>query len=119
MAVQSWTEASPYILSTGQEVMPMGGFSGSVPEPALSHVKQLVASGQLRFFLLSGAGAGGGFGARAGGGSAAQTIVSWVESTCAKVPAKNYGATSSGATASASGAAGAGTTTLYECRPGS
>jgi hypothetical protein len=46
--VQSWTEASAYILATGQEVMPMGGFSGSVPEPTLTRVRQLVATGQLR-----------------------------------------------------------------------
>jgi hypothetical protein len=45
--------------------MPMGGFSGSVPEPTLARVKQLVATGQLRFFLLGGA---GGFGAASGSG---------------------------------------------------
>ncbi len=28
MAVQSWSEASPYILYTGQEVLAMGGFTG-------------------------------------------------------------------------------------------
>ena len=90
MAVSSWSEASPYILSTGQEVMPMGGFSGSVPEPTLARVKELVSSGQLRFFLLSGSGgaAGGGFG---GGGTTAQTIASWVQNACRTVPARDYG----------------------------
>jgi 4-amino-4-deoxy-L-arabinose transferase-like glycosyltransferase len=107
MAVQSWTEASTYILATGQEVMPMGGFSGSVPEPTLARVKQLVSSGQLRFFLLNGTGAGGGFAARAGGGTTAQAIVSWVENSCAKVPARDYGGTSSGASSGS---------TLYVCR---
>ena len=62
LAVQSWTEASAYILVTGQEVMPMGGFSGSVPEPTLARVRELVASGQLRFFLLGGAGEASGTG---------------------------------------------------------
>ncbi len=56
MAVSSWSTASPYIVATGQEVMPMGGFSGTVPEPSLARVKQLVSSGQLRFFLLDSAG---------------------------------------------------------------
>jgi len=90
MAVSSWSEASPYILSTGQEVMPMGGFGGSVPEPTLARVKELVSSGQLRFFLLSGSGgaAGGGFG---GGGTTAQTIASWVQNACRTVPARDYG----------------------------
>jgi len=58
MAVASWEEASPYILATGQEVMPMGGFSGTVPSPTLAAVKQLVRTGQLRFFLIGGTGAG-------------------------------------------------------------
>ena len=39
LAVSSWSEASAYILATGQEVMPMGGFSGSVPEPTLARVQ--------------------------------------------------------------------------------
>ena len=105
LAVQSWTEASAYILVTGQEVMPMGGFSGTVPEPTLARVQQLVASGQLRFFLLGGAGGGFGAGAGRGGGSAAAQVASWVESSCATVPGQDYGATS--------GAAGS--ETLYVC----
>src|SRR4029077_4784994 len=51
LAVSSWSQASAYILATGPEVRPMGGFSGSVPEPTLARVRQLVATGQLRFFL--------------------------------------------------------------------
>src|SRR2546430_13684986 len=66
LAVSSWSEASAYILATGQEVMPMGGFSGSVPEPTLARVRQLVATGQLRFFLLGGTGGLGGPGRRSG-----------------------------------------------------
>ena len=62
MAVGSWEEASPYILATGQEVMPMGGFSGTVPSPTLAAVKHLVRTGQLRFFLISGTGTGAGIG---------------------------------------------------------
>jgi 4-amino-4-deoxy-L-arabinose transferase-like glycosyltransferase len=122
MAVASWSEASPYILATGQEVLPMGGFSGSVPEPTPAKVQQLVRSGQLRFFLLSatsgnrsGPGGSAGFGARGGSSSTAATIEAWVKKTCTPVPAKDYG----GSTSSASGSAGpggpGGTETLYAC----
>jgi 4-amino-4-deoxy-L-arabinose transferase-like glycosyltransferase len=104
MAVGSWEEAGPYILATGQEVMDMGGFSGSVPEPTLAQVKDLVHTGQLRFFLVSGTGAGAGFGgAGGGGGSTATAIDSWVTGACTKVPAKDY-STSTAATG-----------TLYAC----
>jgi 4-amino-4-deoxy-L-arabinose transferase-like glycosyltransferase len=104
MAVGSWSEASPYILSTGQEVMAMGGFSGSVPEPTLAKVQDLVHSGQLKFFLLSSSGSSRGFGAMGGsGGSTVTAIDSWVEKTCTAVPAKDYGGTTS-------------SSSLYECQ---
>ena len=64
----------------------MGGFSGSVPEPTLARVKELVSSGQLRFFLLSGSG-----GAAGGGGTTAQTIASRVQNACRTVPSVDYG----------------------------
>lgn len=106
MAVGSWSQAAPYIDSAGQEVMPMGGFSGSVPEPTLAQARRLVSSGQLRFFLLNNANSAGGFGGFMGRGSspAVKSIESWVEKTCAAVPPRDYGGTS---------AAGQ---TLYECQ---
>ncbi|HEY2277874.1 MAG TPA: glycosyltransferase family 39 protein, partial [Streptosporangiaceae bacterium] len=108
LAVSSWETASPYIEATGQEVMPMGGFSGSVPEPTLAHVEQLVKSGQLKFFLLDGAGGGGGFGA-GGSGSTVSTIESWVEKTCRTVPANDYASTGTSTTTTGTGS------TLYAC----
>ncbi len=110
MAVSSWNEASPFILSTGHEVMPMGGFSGSVAEPTLARVKELVSSGQLRFFLLNGTGTGRGFGGR---GSTSSTIAPWVQSACRTVPAEDYETTVS---AAGSGAAAG---TLQVCGSGS
>jgi hypothetical protein len=59
-----------------------------------------VATGQLRFFLLGGAGAGLG---RGGTSGMAAQVASWVESACAVVAAQDYGATSGGAG------------TLYQC----
>ena len=112
MAVSSWEEAGEYILSTGQEVLNMGGFSGTVPEPTLAQVKNLVRTGQLRFFLISGSGSGSGAGFGASGGQATTTAIdSWVASACTVVPAKDYSASTSDATA------GAGT--LYACAPSS
>ncbi len=85
MATTYWSQAAPYILATGKEVLPVGGFSGSVPSPTLARVRDLVSTGQLRFFLLSPAGGEHGmFGlARAG---QALTITNWVRSACEKVP---------------------------------
>jgi 4-amino-4-deoxy-L-arabinose transferase-like glycosyltransferase len=104
MAVGSYDEASPYILATGQEVLSMGGFSGSVPEPTLAKVRELVSTGQLRFFLVSGDSGFGGFGG--GGNSTSSTINAWVEKTCSKVPAKDYGGSSTATLYVCSGSAG-------------
>jgi hypothetical protein len=106
MAVESWETASPYILATGQEVMPMGGFSGTVPSPTLAAVQHLVRTGQLRFFLISGTGTGTGAGfAGGGGGSTSATIDAWVQSACKAVPATDYATTT----------ASAGDQSLYAC----
>ena len=78
------------------------GSVGSVPEPTLARVKQLVSTGQLRFFLLGGAGGFGGPG-RGGADSTTAQVTSWVESACAAVPAADYGGTSGS------------TETLYAC----
>jgi 4-amino-4-deoxy-L-arabinose transferase-like glycosyltransferase len=108
LAVQSWTEASPYIVATGQEVMPIGGFSGSVPSPTLARLRALVRTGQLRFVLLDGAAGNLANGPNTAGGTQASLIASWVERTCAKVPAKEYSSARRPATANATG-------TLYAC----
>jgi len=125
MAVQSWSQASPYILATGQEVMPMGGFSGSVPQPTLTQVKKLVTDKKLRFFLLDGAGQGPGVAMGRQTSVTVAAIESWVRDACTEIPAADYGATSSAAPSSGNGSAGLGgsgsfggeTGTLYQCHP--
>jgi 4-amino-4-deoxy-L-arabinose transferase-like glycosyltransferase len=86
-------DASPYILDTGAEVLPLGGWTGDAPSPDLSRFRQLVGSGQLRYVLVNG---DRGFGNFAGGGrgdtSAASRIDAWVVAHCTTVPASDYGA---------------------------
>ena len=107
LATDGWNAASPYILATGDTIMPMGGFSGSVPQPTLNAFESLVREGRLRYVLVSGgAGAfpGAGTGAGSGTGSGSVTrIDSWVSGNCTEVPATSYGVTAQG------------TGTLYAC----
>jgi 4-amino-4-deoxy-L-arabinose transferase-like glycosyltransferase len=109
LATTLWPTASPYILNTGQEVLPLGGFSGAVPAPTLNRVRQLVDSGQLRFFLLD---------TIAPGASAttSATITRWVERTCPVVPAASYGSTT--ITTAPGGYPIVGAGLLYHCTPG-
>lgn len=91
-ATPSWSSAGPYITATGQPFLPMGGFSGTVPQPTLRAVQQMVSTGRLRYFLLGGAGGFGAFGGPDGGGtSEVSRITTWVQSTCATVAASDYG----------------------------
>jgi 4-amino-4-deoxy-L-arabinose transferase-like glycosyltransferase len=99
-ATESWNTAGAYIAATGQPFLPMGGFSGSVPQPTLAAAKDMVARGELRFFLLGGF-RGGGLGGRDNAGSTVSAIMSWVRSSCTEVSASEYG--------------GSGTETLYRC----
>jgi 4-amino-4-deoxy-L-arabinose transferase-like glycosyltransferase len=111
-AADSDNAAEPYILATGATVMPMGGFSGSVPTPTLAQVRKLVAAGRLHYVLLSGQ---GGF-SRGGSGTALEAVRSWVRSSCTAVPATAYGGTESAAAGGSAGTdAAGGTGTLYHC----
>ncbi|WP_432829834.1 ArnT family glycosyltransferase [Dactylosporangium sp. CA-092794] len=83
-AMTSWNTAGPYIMATGRPYLPMGGFSGDVPQPTLAAAQALVARGELHYFMLSPAG-GGGFGRERAGGTTT-AIADWVRSTCATVP---------------------------------
>jgi 4-amino-4-deoxy-L-arabinose transferase-like glycosyltransferase len=82
MATGSWSLAAPYIIATGSEVLPMGGFSGTVPSPTLARTKRLVATGQLRYFLLSQPGTGL-MGRQPTGQALA--ITTWVRHECTQV----------------------------------
>jgi 4-amino-4-deoxy-L-arabinose transferase-like glycosyltransferase len=68
--------AAGYQLASGAAVMPVGGFNGSDPSPALAQFQADVAAGKIHYFI-----GGGGFGAQMGGSQAASEIANWVSST--------------------------------------
>jgi 4-amino-4-deoxy-L-arabinose transferase-like glycosyltransferase len=84
-AVFGAQSAAAYITSTGQSVMPIGGFDGSDPVPTLAAFKALVTNGDLRFVQVGGQ-SGMGMAATAGSvKTTANDIKSWVTSTCKPV----------------------------------
>ena len=93
VATGSANQAAPIILATGQPVMALGGFLGSDPILTVDELAAKVKAGEVRFFLLDGRGGPGG-----PGGSGNSSLTSWVQVTCAAVPAAAIGpdATSSG-----------------------
>jgi 4-amino-4-deoxy-L-arabinose transferase-like glycosyltransferase len=54
LATPNARQASPIIMQTGEPVMAVGGFLGSVPILKPADLAQLVASGELRFAIVGG-----------------------------------------------------------------
>jgi 4-amino-4-deoxy-L-arabinose transferase-like glycosyltransferase len=90
IAIPSWTQTSRFILATGQEAMPLGGFNGTVRTPTLARVQDLVRTGQLRFFWFGWFGGPGTGGADERSGTVGE-IVTWVRGACTMVPDAAYG----------------------------
>jgi 4-amino-4-deoxy-L-arabinose transferase-like glycosyltransferase len=44
--------AAPYILASGREILPIGGFEGGVPAPTVAQLRDYVESGRLSALLL-------------------------------------------------------------------
>ncbi len=86
------------IIASGRPVITMGGFNGSDPAPTLAQFEHLVATGQVRYVLVSGAGGGGfgGFGGGPGGGGTGSTIDQWVESHGTVVSSAAIGGSTTG-----------------------
>ncbi|HMD92866.1 MAG TPA: glycosyltransferase family 39 protein [Trebonia sp.] len=53
MATQTAALAAPYIFATGQEVVPLGGYTGTVPEPSLTALAAMVSAGRFRLALVT------------------------------------------------------------------
>ena len=53
MATQTSALAAPFIFDSGQEVLPIGGFTGTNPEPSLPAIKSMVREGRFHLVLQS------------------------------------------------------------------
>ena len=53
MATQTSALAAPFIFDSGQEVLPIGGFTGTIPEPTLAALESLVHRGAFHLVVQS------------------------------------------------------------------
>ena len=53
MATETSVLAAPFIFATGQEVLPIGGYTGTAPSPTVSDIKNLVRSGRFHLVLAA------------------------------------------------------------------
>ncbi|KAA0024762.1 ArnT family glycosyltransferase [Antrihabitans cavernicola] len=52
-ATYSSTIASPFIFATGAEILPIGGFTGTVPSPTVDQLTRIVAAGRVHLVLVT------------------------------------------------------------------
>jgi 4-amino-4-deoxy-L-arabinose transferase-like glycosyltransferase len=53
MAAQTSVIAAPFIFATGEEVVPLGGYDGTTPEPTVDGLQNAIARGEFRLVLTA------------------------------------------------------------------
>jgi hypothetical protein len=51
MATQTSALAAPFIYDTGREVLPIGGYTGTIPEPTLATLQSMLARGDFHLVI--------------------------------------------------------------------
>ncbi|MER5210457.1 glycosyltransferase family 39 protein [Streptomyces sp. NPDC002838] len=99
LAVSSSQSAAQLIVSSGEPVISMWGWSGSDKAMTLSKLKELVKKGDLHYIQIGGSGMGGGPG---GGSDVSSEVTEWVRRNGTAVKESEYGADASSDSSSSS-----------------
>ncbi|MFK0065574.1 ArnT family glycosyltransferase [Streptomyces sp. NPDC091046] len=91
LAVSSSQSAAQLVLSSGEPVISMWGWSGSDNAMTLARLKELVGKGELHYVQVGGTGMGDGPG---GGSGVASEVTRWVQEHGTAVEASAYGGSS-------------------------
>ncbi|AOW87120.1 hypothetical protein BC342_11780 [Streptomyces olivaceus] len=97
LAVSSSQSAAQLILSSGEPVISMWGWSGSDNAMTLARLKELVQKGELHYVQV-----GGGTGGGPGGGGLSSQVTEWIQEHGTAVDESEYGGTSTDASDSES-----------------
>ncbi|MEU9665154.1 glycosyltransferase family 39 protein [Streptomyces bobili] len=109
LAVSSSQSAAQLILSSGEPVISMWGWSGSDNAMTPARLKELVKKGELHYIQL-----GGGMGGGMGGGSTATTeVTEWVQKNGTAVKESDYSTSSSTTSDSTSTSTSTSESTVY------
>ncbi|MFM9445445.1 ArnT family glycosyltransferase [Streptomyces acidiscabies] len=87
LAVSSSQSAAQLILSSGEPVISMWGWSGSDKAMTLAKLKELVEKGELHYIQIGGSGMGGGPG---GGSNVSSEVTEWVQKNATAVKESDY-----------------------------
>ncbi|MCX5363398.1 glycosyltransferase family 39 protein [Streptomyces sp. NBC_00124] len=99
LAVSSSQSAAQLIMSSGEPVISMWGWSGSDQAMTLARLKELVKAGRLHYIQLGSGGMGGGPG---GGSSLSTEVTEWVQKNGTAVKESEYSSNSTSGTSGSS-----------------
>ncbi|EFL32299.1 integral membrane protein [Streptomyces viridochromogenes DSM 40736] len=99
LAVSSSQSAAQLIVSSGEPVISMWGWSGSDKAMTLAKLKELVKKGELHYIQVGGGGMGGGPG---GGSTVSSEVTAWVQKHGTAVKESDYGKSTSSSSSSQS-----------------
>lgn len=111
VAVPNAGSAEGIIIASGEPVMAIGGFIGSDPIRTEAELRNDVAAGRVRFFLLP---SGGGFGGLPGGGGG---NTSWISGECSVVDHELWQGTGGSTGNVFPGGPTATSFQLFDCKP--
>ncbi|MEV6182458.1 glycosyltransferase family 39 protein [Streptomyces sp. NPDC052015] len=122
LAVSGSQSAAQLILSSGEPVISMWGWSGSDKAMTLARLKELVKHGELHYLQIGGSGMGGGPG---GGSTVSSEVTEWVQKHGTAVKESDYSSASASdssgsdadADANSSSQSGRSTSTIYRLDP--
>ncbi|QNP72563.1 glycosyltransferase family 39 protein [Streptomyces roseirectus] len=101
LAVSSSQSAAQLILSSGEPVISMWGWSGSDKAMTLAKLKELVKKGELHYIQIGGGGMSGGPG---GGSNVSSEVTEWVRKNATAVKESDYSKTASTSSSTSSSA---------------
>ncbi|WNS81476.1 glycosyltransferase family 39 protein [Domibacillus sp. DTU_2020_1001157_1_SI_ALB_TIR_016] len=81
VAVQNANSAASIILDTDHTALAMGGFGGSDPAMTVEKLEEMTASGEVKFFMTSGGGPGGGQNSE---------VTEWIQEHCKEVTSDDW-----------------------------
>lgn len=76
--VSGASQAAGLELASNTSVIALGGWNGGDPYPTLAEFQDMVAKGEISYFIEGGGGMGGGMGGRGGRGGNSE-VVAWVQ----------------------------------------
>ncbi|MFD1127790.1 glycosyltransferase family 39 protein [Paenibacillus provencensis] len=79
-ATTSYQTAAPYMIDEKESVIIMGGFSGSDPVYTIDELENLISTGKVKYFLISGDGMRGG----------SSELTQWIQENGEEIPSEEW-----------------------------